>query len=354
MKMTFRWFGTKYDTVPLRYIRQVAGVHGVITMLYDLPAGEVWPLARIRTLREEVEAAGLEVSGIESVNVHEAIKCGSSERDMYIERYIETLANLGREGIRMVCYNFMPVFDWTRTTLAKPRPDGSTVLAYDQTAIDGINPDLMFDRMDAEASGNVLPGWEPDRMQDITRTFALYREIGNEELFQNLVYFVKAIMPVCHQYDIRMAIHPDDPAWPVFGLPRVITGQESLLRLMAAVDDPHNGVTLCSGSLGTNPANDIPAIIASLRGRIHFAHVRNLRYTGPGQFEESAHLSSDGSMDMFAIMRALYDNGFDGLMRSDHGRAVWDEVAMPGYGLYDRAMGSAYLLGLWEAIEKMH
>jgi mannonate dehydratase len=159
-------------------------------------------------------------------------------------------------------------------------------------------------------------------------------------------------MPVCEQYGINMAIHPDDPAWPVFGLPRVVKNKEDLLRLVSAVDNPHNGVTLCTGSLGSNPDNDIPDIIRSLKGRIHFAHVRNVKHNGPGDFEESAHLSSDGSLDIYAIMKALYDAGFDGPVRPDHGRNIWDEVSMPGYGLYDRAIGLSYLSGLLEKKKK--
>jgi len=173
-----------------------------------------------------------------------------------------------------------------------------------------------------------------------------------ETMWKNLEYFLKAIMPVCEKYGINMAIHPDDPAWSVFGLPRIVTGKENLLRLVRMVDNPHNGVTLCTGSLGSNPKNDIPDIINSLKGRIHFAHCRNLKHNGPGDFEESAHLSSDGSMDMYKIIKAFYDIGFKGPLRPDHGRTIWGEVAVPGYGLYDRALGLCYLSGLLEAIEK--
>ena len=159
-------------------------------------------------------------------------------------------------------------------------------------------------------------------------------------------------MPVCDRYNINMAIHPDDPAWSVFGLPRIITCKENILRMMHMVDNVHNGVTFCSGSYGTNPDNDLPDMIRSLKGRIHFAHVRNLKFNSRDDFEEAAHLSSDGSFDMHAIMRALYDIGFTGPIRPDHGRMIWGEKAMPGYGLYDRALGAAYLNGLWEAIDK--
>ena len=159
-------------------------------------------------------------------------------------------------------------------------------------------------------------------------------------------------MPVCNQYDINMAIHPDDPAWSVFGLPRIIINKENILRMMKMVDNPHNGVTFCSGSYGTNLKNDMPDMIRSLKGRIHFAHVRNLKFNSDRDFEESAHLSADGTFDMYALMKALYDIGFDGPVRPDHGRMIWGEEALPGYGLYDRALGVAYLSGLLEAIEK--
>ena len=254
----------------------------------------------------------------------------------------------------MVCYNFMPVFDWTRTNLAKPRPDGSTVLAYDQKVVDTIDPQTFFNQTDANSNGFVMPGWEPERLGRVKDLFAAYEGVSAEKLFDNLVYFLKAIMPVCNQYDIKMAIHPDDPAWPVFGLPRIITNKENIHKMMRAVDDPHNGLTLCTGSLGTDLNNDLPDIIRSLPGRIHFAHVRNLHHFAPGVFEEAAHLSSDGSFDMYEIMKALHDIHFDGPIRPDHGRTVWGEVCMPGYGLYDRALGACYLNGLWEAIEKQN
>ena len=352
MEMTLRWYGSKFDTVTLEQIRQIPGVTGVITTLYDTAPGDVWSRERIQEMKAEVAAAGLHVAGIESVNVHDAIKTGSADRDKYIDNYIETLENLGKEDIHLVCYNFMPVFDWTRSDLAKVRPDGSTVLAYDQKEIDKINPENMFESMGEKSNGFELPGWEPERMARIKELFEMYKDVDEEKLFNNLVYFLKAIQPVCEKYDIRMAIHPDDPAWPVFGLSRIITDKEHLLKLMKAVDAPFNGVTLCTGSLGSNPENDIPDIIRSLKGRIHFAHVRNLQYNGYRDFQEAAHLSADGSMDMYEIMKALYDIGFDGIIRPDHGRAIWGEVSMPGYGLYDRALGACYLNGLWEAIVK--
>ena len=311
MEMTLRWYGSSFDTVTLKQIRQIPGVTGVITTLYDTAPGEVWSRERIHAMKEEVEANGLHVSGIESVNVHDAIKIGNKDRDLYINNYIETLKNLGKEDIHLVCYNFMPVFDWTRTELARKRPDGSTVFAYTQAAVDALNPEDMFHSIASDTNGS--------------------------------------IMPVCDKYDINMAIHPDDPAWSVFGLPRIIINKKNILRMMKMVDNPHNGVTFCSGSYGTNLENDLSDMIRSLKGRIHFAHVRNLKFNSPSDFEEAAHLSSDGSFDMYEIMKALYDIDFQGPIRPDHGRMIWDEVAMPGYGLYDRALGATYLNGLWEA-----
>jgi len=352
MKMTLRWYGTGHDSVTLSQIRQIPGVTGVITTLYDIPAGEVWSRERIHALKEEVEASGLKIEGIESVNVHDAIKAGTPDRDKYIENYITTLEHLGQEDIHLVCYNFMPVFDWTRTELARKRPDGSTVLAYSQKAVDAIKPEEMFQTIGADTNGFVMPGWEPERLEKVKELFEIYKNVDEEQLFANLKYFLDKIMPVCNKYDIKMAIHPDDPAWSVFGLPRIIINQANIQRMMEMTNDVHNGVTFCSGSYGTNLENDLPSMIRSLKGRIHFAHVRNLQFNSPDDFEEAAHLSSDGSFDMYEIMKALYDIGFDGPIRPDHGRMIWGEKAMPGYGLYDRALGAAYLNGLWEAIEK--
>lgn len=352
MEMTMRWYGTGHDTVTLEQIKQSCYVKGIITTLYDKLPGEVWTLEEILAMKKEVEDAGLHLAGIESVNVSDAIKTGAPERDKDIAAYIETLENLGKADIHMVCYNFMPVFDWTRTELARMREDGTTVLAYNQDTVDKMDPDNMFDSIKDNMNGTVMPGWEPERMEKVKELFELYKDIDEDKLFDNLKYFLEAIMPVCDKYDINMAIHPDDPAWSVFGLPRIIINKTNILRLMSMVDNPHNGVTFCSGSYGTNLKNDLPDMIRSLKGRIHFAHVRNLKFNSPTDFEEAAHLSSDGTFDMYEIMKALYEIGFTGPIRPDHGRMIWGEVAMPGYGLYDRALGATYLNGLWEAIEK--
>ena len=352
MDMTLRWYGSKFDTVTLKQIRQIPGVSGVISTLYDRKPGEVWTKEEIHALKKEIEDSGLKLLGIESVNVSDSIKAGLKDRDLHIDNYIKTLENLGQEDIHLVCYNFMPVFDWTRTELARQREDGSFVLAYTQEAVDKIVPEKMFESIANETNGTIMPGWEPDRLAHVKELFAMYKDVDDEALFANLKYFLERIMPICNKYDIKMAIHPDDPAWSVFGLPRIITNKANILRLMKMVDDVHNGVTFCSGSYGTNLHNDLPDMIRSLKGRIHFAHVRNLKFISSTNFEEAAHLSSDGNFDMYEIMKALYEIGFNGPIRPDHGRMIWDEKAMPGYGLYDRALGATYLNGLWEAISK--
>ena len=352
MKMTFRWYGED-DKISLDKIRQIPNMYSVVTAVYDVPVGEVWSEQSIARLKSLSENKGLKMEVIESVPVHEDIKLGLPTRDKYIENYCENIRRLGKAGVKCICYNFMPVFDWTRTELARVRPDGSTVLAYNQKAVDAIDPTKMFDSIAGEMNGTVMPGWEPERMAKIKDLFKMYEGTTEDLLFERLKYFLDAIMPVCDKYDINMAIHPDDPAWSVFGLPRIINSLPNIQRMLKATDNPHNGITFCAGSYGTNPDNDLPAMIRALKGRIHFAHVRNLQFNdGKNDFEEAAHLSSDGSFDMYEIVKALYDIGFKGPIRPDHGRMIWGEKAMPGYGLYDRALGAAYICGLWESIEK--
>ena len=352
MQMGFRWYGEGNDSITLADIKQIPGVTSIVWALHDKMPGEVWEKEEIAKVQKQLEPYGFNMDVVESVNVHDDIKIGLPSRDGYIANYIQTIRNLAEFGVKVICYNFMPVFDWTRTELARVRPDGSTVLAYTQEAVDALNPETMFASIAGDANGSVMPGWEPDRMEHIKELFDLYKEIDDEKLFENLKYFLEKIMPVCDKYDIHMAIHPDDPAWSVFGLPRIIINQKNIMRMMKMVDNPHNGVTFCSGSYGTNRENNLVEMIHALKGRIHFAHVRNLKFITPTNFEEAAHLSSDGSFDMYEIMKALYETGFEGPIRPDHGRMIWDEVAMPGYGLYDRALGAAYLNGLWEAISK--
>lgn len=353
--MTFRWFGEKDDSVKLDQIRQIPGVTGIVGALYDVPVGEVWPLEKVIELKNTVEKAGLKLEVIESVNIHEDIKLGLPTRDKYIENYKQSIRNLGKVGIKVICYNFMPVFDWLRTDLAMKLEDGSEVMAYDNNIIKNLDPIKMVEEMASNSNGFVLPGWEPDRLKELKDTLEKYKSIDEEKLFSNLKYFLENIIPVCEETDIKMAIHPDDPPWSLFGLPRIVTCKENLDRIVKLVDSPYNGLTLCSGSLGSNPKNNIPNLVRHFgsMGRIHFAHLRNVKLESERTFHESSHLSTDGSFDMFEIVKAYHDIGFDGYIRPDHGRMIWGEKARPGYGLYDRALGITYLNGLLEAISKM-
>ncbi|AEB06669.1 D-mannonate dehydratase [Coriobacterium glomerans PW2] len=358
MKMTFRWYGSDMEKITLSQIRQIPGVSGIVGCLMDVPVGEVWPRAQIAALKEEVERSGLSLEVIESVNIHDDIKAGLPSRDGYIENYRQTIRNLARCGINVICYNFMPVFDWVKSDLDYPLPDGSRTLAFEREKIPD-DPEALLARYSSGTKGFTLPGWEPERLAHLRTLFDLYREVDETRLRDNLIYFLKAIMPVCEECDVRMAIHPDDPPYSLFGLPRIIKNRDDLDWLCRSVDTVYNGITLCTGSIAEDPENDVYAILEEFtrRDRIHFAHVRNIRYMHPDiegnkDFYEAPHLSSEGSLDMFRIVSALHDNGFDGYIRPDHGRMIWQETGRPGYGLFDRALGVAYINGLWEALDK--
>ncbi|MFU0828541.1 MAG: Mannonate dehydratase [Lachnoclostridium sp.] len=354
MKMIIRWFSSQDDSVTLEQIRQIPGITGVAAMLSDIPVGEIWPLDRLLELKKEIQAAGLEMEVIESVNIHEDIKKGLPTRDRYIKNYCKTIENLSKAGVKCLCYNFMPVMDWARSDLAHVLEDGSTAMAYDHEEILKRNPSLIARKMLENAKGYSLPGWEPERLKAMAEDIKFYQSMTKEQYWENIKYFLDAVIPWAEKYDVKMAIHPDDPPFPIFGLPRVINNRENIRKFLSLNKSPYNGLTFCAGSLGADPGNDIPAMIREFgsQGRIHFAHLRNLKHLDEKVFTETAHYSSCGDLDMYEIVKALYDSGFHGYIRSDHGRMIWGEKARPGYGLYDRALGSTYLLGLWEAIEK--
>ncbi len=348
MHLTFRWFGPD-DPVPLAHVRQVPGVEGVVGALYDVPVGEPWPADGVARLRDAVEGAGLRLSVVESIPVHEDVKLGRPTRDRLIDAWALSLERVGAAGVPVVCYNFMPVFDWTRTDLALALADGSTALAYDDRALAGV---------DLSRGTGDLPGWAAAYTAgELAALLAAYREVPAERLWENLAYFLERVVPAAEAAGVKLAIHPDDPPWPIFGLPRVVTSGEALERVTRLVDRPANGVTFCTGSLGADPAADLPAAVRRLGGRVHFAHCRNVRVTGgaaPGTraFHEAPHPSAFGSVDMLAVVRALHEVGFDGPARPDHGRMIWGETGRPGYGLHDRALGAVYLYGLWEAVAR--
>ena len=341
MKMTFRWYG-EGDSISLRQIRQIPGMTGVVTAVYDVPVGEVWQTERIAALKALCDKENLEMEVIESVPVHEDIKLGRPTRDRYIENYAQTIRNLGKCGVKCVCYNFMPVFDWLRTNLHTPAADGSNSLSYRHEELMALDPHDLH-----------LPGWDESYTPaELNTLLDAYSGMTHEELFDNLVYFLNGIMPACDEVGIDMAIHPDDPPWDMFGLPRIIVDEASYDRLFAAVPNRHNGITLCTGSLGAGRSNDMVKLAGKLASRTYFAHIRQILHEGELDFRECGHRTDTGSLDIFGIVRALVDNGFTGYVRPDHGRNIWGEQGKPGYGLYDRALGACYLSGLFEAIEK--
>jgi len=354
MDLTFRWYGDP-DPVGLEKIRQIPGLRGLVAALYELGPGEPWTDWRIAARREKIEAAGLEWRVVESIPVHEEIKYGGPERDTRIEAWIESLhavarvlgppsAPTGSEAPVVVTYNFMPVFDWTRSDLGKLLPDGSKALAYEEEAVAKMDP------LEGELE---LPGWLAHYSRaELFRLLGRWREVGGEELWKNLGYFLRAVVPVAEECGLRLAIHPDDPPWPIFGIPRIVTDAAALRRLLALCDSKANSLCLCAGSLGVLAGNDLVAMAREFAGRTAFAHLRNVKITGPRSFEESAHWSGSGSLDLPALVEALLEGGFEGPYRPDHGRMIWGEEGRPGYGLHDRALGSQYLLGLVEATRR--
>ena len=344
MKMTFRWYGDS-DPVSLEYIRQIPGMYGVVSAIYDVPVGEVWPVEKLLVLRQRIESAGLAFEVVESIPVHEDIKLGKPTRDRLIANFQQSIRNCAAAGVKVVCYNFMPVFDWTRTEMAKVLPDGSTTLAFDAEQVATIDPE----------KGISLPGWDASyKPEELKALLVEYKEIYEEALWDHLEYFLKAIIPVAEEVGVKMAMHPDDPPRPIFGLPRIVKNRDDLARLLKIVDSPANGLTLCSGSLGADLDNNIESLVREFggMGRIHFGHLRNVKVEADGSFYEATHRSSDGSLDMAAIVKAYHDTGYTGYWRPDHGRMIWGETGKPGYGLYDRALGAMYLIGLWEAVDK--
>ncbi|MGL4387947.1 MAG: mannonate dehydratase [Brevinema sp.] len=342
MYMTFRWYGPN-DPISLDYIRQIPKMKGIVSSLHDEPTGTLWDLAKINSYKKNIENHGLNFKVIESVPVHEDIKLGKSSRDKYIENYIGTLKNLATAGLEVVTYNFMPVFDWTRTSLDTPFSDGSTALTYkhkDILAMDPTSPDL------------TLPAWVKYNNEELRSLLDAYKSIDIEDLWKNFEYFLKAIAPVAHDNRIKLALHPDDPPWSIFGLPRIITNKKALERVLSTVDVPENGLCFCTGSLGISPENDCLDMVKTFatKKRIHFAHCRNVSIDDDHDFSEVKHTNDVGIIDFVKILKAYKDAGFDGPIRPDHGRIIWGEKGLAGYGLYDRALGATYLQGIWDAL----
>lgn len=338
MRHAFRWYGDN-DPIPIQHIAQIPGVESVVSALYDIPAGRLWPREEVEQLVNEIETIGLKFDIVESLPVHEDIKLGRPNRDDLIEIYTENLLLLGEAGVSVVVYNFMPLFDWFRTDLAKVLDDGSTALAYDETAIEGNS--------DPWSKG--WPAYFPlDEKPEVLRV--AYEKLDDTKLRENLIYFLEGIVPAAEKADIKMGLHPDDPPWSIFDIPRIVKDRDDLDYIVSAVDHPANGLCLCIGSLGADPDNDPPALVREFADRIHFVHGRNIKHTGHRQFHECAHPPQYGDVNLVSVLEALHDIGYSGHIRPDHGRMIWDEEGLPGYGLYDRALGSAFLNGVWHGL----
>ncbi|RQW71305.1 mannonate dehydratase [Halomonas sp. YLB-10] len=390
MQHTWRWFGPK-DPIRLEEIRQT-GATGIVTALHEVPNDEVWSRQAIAERKQMIEDAGLEWSVVESVPVHEAIKKGLPERNALITHYCDTLRNLAACGIDTVCYNFMPVLDWTRTDLRWAMPDGALALRFDQTAFAAFDLYLLarpgaeneysddektearsyLDSLDAEARQSLvdtliagLPGAEEHyTLERFREVLAGYAEIDAARLREHLGYFLKAVIPVAEELGIKMAIHPDDPPRPLLGLPRVVSTAADAEWILEAVDSPANGLTLCTGSYGVLAANDLAAMVQRFGPSIHFVHLRSTRRESPDprSFHEAPHL--DGDVDMVAVISALVaeerrrerDGGRRLPLRPDHGHHILDDqhrATAPGYPLYGRLRGLAELRGVETAVRQL-
>jgi len=371
MKMSFRWYGDGNDQVTLNDIRQIPGVETVVWSLHHKQAGQEWTqaeidaeVAKITTIAPQDAARGvtkaLDAEVVESVNVHESIKLGKDllgvTRDEAIHHYVTAIERLGRAGVKVVCYNFMPVFDWLRTDLFHPLPDGSTALFYEKRVVDELTPESLIASMEGATDGLTLPGWEPERLASFQEIRAAYQGVTRDDMYANYRYFLDAVIPTCEKWDVKLGVHPDDPAFDIFGWPRVVSRKDDLARVLSLNDSPYHGLTLCLGSFGSNPGSDPVDAVRTFMDRIHFSHVRNILHHPNGDFIEVGHRASEGSIDTVGIMTAYAEAGYQGYVRPDPGRHLWDENTTkragvrPGYGLYDRALGTQYLLGVWDAV----
>ena len=331
MTSAFRWFGPE-DRVPLAWLRQMTPTPLVVTHLGPIPPGEVWPLADLHALRERLDAHGLTPGPVESVFWTDAMKLGLPERDRHIENYGETLTNLRRVFPEtdeiIVTYNVMPL-DWGRTELAWPHPNGARGLAFDQAALDTL--DL--------SAGLFLPGWGKGYSKAEFDTLQTgYAEIGEEGFWSNVKYVLDAIIPVAEANGVRLAAHPNDPPWATFGLPALLTGPPAIRRLLSITPSRANGLCFCTGSYGSDPSNDVLAMLREFHNAIAWMHIRTVRTTGDKQFHEADHADLDATVDVLAVVKTLIAVGFDGIYRSDHGLDIFYETdaGMRGYPAIDR------------------
>ena len=385
MEKTWRWFGKK-DKITLPMLRQI-GVEGIVTALHDVPNGEIWTVEAINDLKSYIESYGLRWSVVESLPVCEAIKYAGAEREQLIKNYKISLANLGKCGIKTVCYNFMPVIDWIRTDLQHPWPDGTSSLYYDHIRFayfdirilerEGAEKDYTEEELQKVAeldkviteeekdalidtiivktqgfvNGNIKEG-DKNPVAIFKRLLALYKDIDRDTLRENMRYFLSAIMPVCEEYGVNMCVHPDDPPFQVLGLPRIVTNENDIEWFLNAVDNPHNGLTFCAGSLSAGEHNDTRELAKKFAKRTHFVHLRSTAAMQGGNFIESSHLTGKGHLiDLIRI----FENENPGLpMRVDHGRMMLgdeDKGYNPGYSFHGRMLALAQVEGMMAVVD---
>ena len=384
MQKTWRWFG-KGDKITLPMLKQI-GVEGIVTALHHIPNGEVWSFEAITEMKQYIESFGLKWSVVESLPVSESIKYGGAQRDELIENYKISLANLGRAGITTVCYNFMPVIDWIRTDLAHPWADGTSSLYFDKIRFAYFDCKILnreraesdytadelrqvdeLDRTITQAekdelvdtiivktqgfvNGNIKEG-DQNPVAIFKRLLQLYNGIDRDGLRENLRYFLAAIMPVCEEWGINMCIHPDDPPYQVLGLPRIVTSAEDIDWFLQAVDNPHNGLTFCAGSLSAGLHNDVPQLARRFASRTHFVHLRSTNATPDGNFIETSHLEGRGHL--VDLVRIFEKERADLPMRVDHGRLMLDDADKgynPGYSFHGRMLALAQVEGMMAVV----
>ena len=385
MEKTWRWFGKK-DKITLPMLRQI-GVEGIVTALHDVPNGEIWTVEAINELKSYIESYGLRWSVVESLPVCEAIKYGGTEREQLIENYKVSLANLGKCGVKTVCYNFMPVIDWIRTDLQYPWPDGTSSLYYDRIRFayfdikilerEGAEKDYTeeelhkvseLDQVITEkekddlidtiivktqgfVNGNIKEG-DKEPVVLFKRLLTLYKDINRDILRENMCYFLSAIMPVCEEYRVNMCVHPDDPPFQVLGLPRIVTNEEDIAWFLNAVDNPHNGLTFCAGSLSAGAHNDTRELAKKFAKRTHFVHLRSTAAIPEGNFIESSHLSGRGHLIDLIRIFAKENPGLP--MRVDHGRMMLgdeDKGYNAGYSFHGRMLALAQVEGMMAVVD---
>jgi mannonate dehydratase len=385
MEKTWRWFGKK-DKITLEMLRQI-GVEGIVTALHDIPNGEIWPAEAILDLKNYIEKAGLRWSVVESLPVSEAIKYGGEDRDKLIANYMESLANLGKAGVKTICYNFMPVIDWIRTDLNKQNDDGTFSLYFDSIrfayfdtmilARENAEKDYSDDEMrqvrelhktitekeKEELINNIIvktQGFVNGNIKDsdqnpvalFKRLLALYKGIDKAKLRENMQYFLSRIMPVCETYGVNMCVHPDDPPRRVLGLPRIVTGADDISWLLNAVNNPHNGLTFCAGSLSAGLHNDVLELAKKFAKRTHFIHLRSTDVNDNGNFIEASHLGGRGHL--IALVRVFEKENPSLPMRVDHGKLMLDDVNKsynPGYSFLGRMYALAQMDGVMAVVK---